>query len=90
MFSTSQGSSPNNSIGSFESLDLIDLSIKQLADELEYNPSEESSNQASESFKQGETKGASEEDFCSDLHSAETFNSYSAKRELELPCTPRT
>ena len=49
MFSTSQGSSPNNSIGSFESLDLIDLSIKQLADELEYNPSEESSYQASDS-----------------------------------------
>lgn len=90
MFSTSQGSSPNNSIGSFESLDLIDLSIKQLADELEYNPSGESSNQASESFKQGETKGVSEEDFCSEVHSKETFNSYSSKRELEIPCTPRT
>ena len=88
MFSTSQGSSPNNSIGSFESLDLIDLSIKQLADELEYNPSEESSYQASDSYKQGETKGASEEDFSAELHSAETFNC--SKRELELPCTPRT
>ena len=54
------------------------------------NTGEESSNQASESFKQGETKGANEEDFCSELHSAETFNSSSTKRELELPCTPRT
>ena len=88
MFSTSQGSSPNNSIGSFESLDLIDLSIKQLADELEYNPSEESSYQASDSYKQGETKAASEEDFSAELHSAETFEC--SKRELELPCTPRT